>query len=206
LSDPKLWKLIETWPLPFREEKDHASPPRRTCTRFEHNLRKIGDWTDEASVRITEAYRRYLYLKALNGGPITPPKCIDEAWHLHLEFPQNFTSLEELAGGSIPHVTDLSAIVRRNAYDEGRSLWLREFDTEPPIDIWPSRELIQANRRTGVWAALGISVVIFGIAALDTPIGFGFLATFVLVVGACLVVFPLIRTSDLSPETISRCG
>lgn len=81
LSDPKLWDVIRTWPLPYWDEMDHGvSPPRRSI-RFEDSLRKAGDWTDLATEEITVAYRRFLYLKALTGETLTPPSWIDTAWH-----------------------------------------------------------------------------------------------------------------------------
>jgi hypothetical protein len=211
LTDPKLWELIRTWPLPFREEVDDLDPPKRTCTRFEHNLRKIGDWTDEATEKITAAYRRFLYLKALTGETLTPPTWVDQAWHLHMEFPEDYAALEVAVGRPIAHWQDLSAVERTKAFDRGRQLWISEFDEFPEKTIWPT---LQSLRREMTGYAIfwvgGASFLVFwlagfGLAVLarveaPSSIGIGFIVSIAV---ACVGGF-VIR--NRAPKTISRCG
>jgi hypothetical protein len=205
LTDPDLWNLIETWPLPYREERDDSDPPKRLCTCFEHNLRKIGDWTDEDSVRITKAYRRFLYLKALNVGPITPPKWIDEAWHLHLGFTENYAALKGAVGKPLQHRTDLSESQRVDAYALGRSLWENEFDTKVPHKLWPSREVKVRNRVVFILLGLLWIGLIGGIDSygLRTNGDFG-VVVFLVTVLVVLVGKMLVEKEE--PDTISRCG
>lgn len=203
LSDPKLWKLIETWPLPYRKEEDKDDPPKRTCTRFEHNLRKIGDWTDEASVEITEAYRRFLYLKALTGETLTPPTCIDQAWHLHLGFKDDYGALEKALGRFLPHNASVSVNDSEESYVRGRALWASEFEALPKGHIWPSIEQIRV-------AGIGKPMSLFGffllIAGMVASISAGHPFYWLLVGGFVLFLSGGFIAGTTSPETVSRCG
>ena len=215
LTDPDLWKLIETWPLPYREERDDADPPKRLCTRFEHNLRKIGDWTDEATEEITAAYRRFLYLKAVSGETLTPPVWIDEAWHLHLGFLSDYAALEAAAGRLIPHRQDLSAVERTVAFDRGRKLWIEEFGEFPDNHIWPTS---MSLRRDNLLVALmfggfGIAFVgVISIIAMAASFGeldvqvLGYLGFSTMGLGVLMTLAGWYLAGNVSPETISRCG
>jgi hypothetical protein len=205
LTEPDLWKLIETWPLPYREERDDSDPPKRLCTRFEHNLRKVGDWTDAASVRITKAYRRFLYLKALNSGPITPPECIDNAWLLHLGFFDNYAALESAVGKPLKHRTNLSEADRVNAYDLGRSLWETEFDAEAPVEIWPPRTLKMKNRVVSLLLFLLWISLIGAIDRLGSRSG-GEFAIIVFLVTVLVFLLAALFCEKEQPDTIWREG
>lgn len=133
LTDPDLWNLIRTWPLPYWDEMDHGVTPARRSNRFEDSLRKAGDWTENAAEEITIAYRRFLYLKALTGETFTPPSWIDVAWHQHLAFPTNYSALEARIGRKIIHRQRLTNEERTAGWDRGREIWRAEFDGDPPL-------------------------------------------------------------------------
>ena len=205
LSEPSLWAIIRKWPLPHRSERDERAEPPRLCTRFEHNLRKIGDWSDDASKSIAQAYRKFLYLKGVSGGTLTPPKWIDAAWHLHLSFPKDYASLEAAIGRQIVHSQDLSWEQIYQTYEHGRSLWDVEFDDEPPQDIWPSQKLLRKNRVRGVvavlsWIGLTGAIVGMGIAGVSE------LLTIAFAVGVFVVMVHYLIKDKEEPDTISRCG
>lgn len=204
LSNPDLWQKIADWPLPYRAERDKDAEPPRDCTCFEHNLRRKGDWTDVSAARITQIYRKFLYLKALSGQAVTPSGCIDEAWHLHLSHPENYAALCRLVGRDIPHQTQLSYVERQRAYDRGRALFTAEFDTEPDRDLWPSG------------AAMGDADKLFLMV-----LGGGIACMFLVAMGAAaktwVVAIPIVaiavvvgvltqRWGGTTPDQISRCG
>lgn len=205
LSEPDLWAVIRDWPLPYRRERDEQSEPPRTCTRFEHNLRMIGDWTDEASKEITQAYRKFLYLKAHSGATLSPPKWIDTAWHLHLGFAKNYAALEAAIGRKIEHRQDLQREDIHQAYERGRLLWAAEFDEEPEQELWPARKLIMRDRKIFVLTVSGFFALTAGVASLGfSGVGELFqIAMFVL--WFSLLVYAGL-TEKREPDTISRCG
>ena len=150
LTDPDLWLQIAGHGLPYRTEQDDDAHPPRQCSRFEHNLRKAGDWTEAATWLLVEEYRRFLYLKALDGGDLTPPQCLDEVWHLHLTIdPDNMAALCRTIGRPILHRTGLSDAEALAAYERALALYQREFDGLRPGAVWPSvwRMKIQPLRR-----------------------------------------------------------
>jgi hypothetical protein len=210
LSDPPLWETIRQWPLPYRPEHDPDARPPRTCASFEDNLRKRGDWTDASASRITEMYRKFLYLKALSAKPVTPSEAIDMAWHLHLQFSADYRALCDAVGRDIPHLTRLGKTELEQAYETGRALFEAEFDRAPDRDLWPSgkdRDLLR------FW--LAISIVIFVIGGVSSV----FLAATVseawgaVLFGGSMVLFFAVAVivdvfRKVSPPTMNRaeCG
>jgi hypothetical protein len=210
VSDPILWDKVATWPLPHRRETDKDAEPPRTCASFEDCLRKKGDWTDESARRITEGYRRFLYLKALSGEPITPSQAIDMAWHLHLSFPADYAALCKALGRDVPHLTGLSPDEQAQAYDRGLALYAAEFDRAPHVDLWPSRENLSRAR----FLFLVTYVALFGSVGLWWTIGGlrGFLIACAFFLPLVLVRVHLEKRWDLGPgarvipPVIPRCG
>jgi hypothetical protein len=71
LSQPDLWERIRTAPLPrgFIEKSRWADA--RDVT-FTDRLQKSYNLTEKSAVRLVAEYRRYLYLKTLDGGLLSP--------------------------------------------------------------------------------------------------------------------------------------
>lgn len=167
----------------------------------------IGDWTDLAAEEITVGYRRFLYLKALTGETLTPPKCIDEAWHLHMTFPANYYALQKAMGRNIEHSQRLTWKERRLAWEKGRSLWKAEFDGDPGLTIWPP-----IPTRLRLVTGIAIWAVGIGLAALASKAGWTLQTSrgFDAVVPAIVFFFGLLGLvagfGMPEPKTISRCG
>jgi hypothetical protein len=209
LTDPQLWETISAWRLPYRKERDDEAQPKRTCASFQHNLRKRGDWTDESARRITEMYRKFLYLKALTGKPVTPSEAIDMAWHLHLEFPADYRALCDAVGRDIPHRVVFYENELEEAYVRGRALYEAEFDAPPDRDLWPSRE-DQTRFQTGRVVAIQL---VFGGFYLAVVLGVwvGGFRGFLLGAGIELAIVGVLayldpRLPPVEPSKIARCG
>jgi hypothetical protein len=209
LSDPPLWETIRQWPLPYRREQDPDASPPRTCASFEDNLRKRGDWTDASASRITEMYRKFLYLKALSGKPVTPSEPIDMAWHLHLEFPSDYAALCAALGRDMAHLRDLDHAERVRVYDRGRALFEAEFDRPPDSDLWPSR---RDQRRALVGGLVGLAAGVIVFVSIDFGSRLGGVAGFLMAGGAIAVAASVLaylksRLPDVTPPSkIARCA
>ena len=129
---PSLWVKIRGWHLPHRSEWDTEAESSRLCDRFEHNLRKNGDWTDASADRITAIYRWPLYLKELSGGDVPASTFIDAARHWEPEFPDNYAALCQSIGRDIPHRTKLTYAECQKAHGYGLAVYAKEFDQ--PVD------------------------------------------------------------------------
>ena len=204
LTDPALWYAIRDWPLPYRADHDRDALPPRTCTCFADCLRMKGDWTDDSAERITTAYRRFLYLKALSGQPVTPSACIDEAWHLHMTHPDDYAALCRAIGRDIPHGTDLSYAELQRAYDRGHALYAAEFDKAPPRDLWPTGEALTEAEKLGL-----VQMSVVGVSVFLGVIGFA-LKLWWVVVPLGVINYVLLhyanRWGGTSPEKMARCG
>ena len=62
-------------------------PMPGTSRRFEQVLAEEQGWRVDFARRVSEEYRRFLYLAASAGFEVTPSRTVDEAWHLHLTTP-----------------------------------------------------------------------------------------------------------------------
>lgn len=207
LTDPQLWQKIAKWPLPYRAERDELAEPPRDCTCFEHNLRKDGDWTDDSARLLTHAYRQFLYLKALTGASITPPKSIDSAWHLHQSFLRDYDAMTAHIGRPIPHLTHLTKAERWAAYDRGRSLYVTEFGADMAKTIWPTLEEVKRNRKFVLLAQVAGALFFVGIAL--GAFGFKLAASLICPTSflvACVLALSGALSERTALETISRCG
>ena len=134
--DQDLWARLETMEI---------DPPDAT-TQFRHRLRQYNKWTDDFAARVTREYRRFLYLAARAGHPVTPSDTVDQAWHLHLIYTRHYW--EELCGRfsglQLHHEPSAGGTVESNKferqYEQTIESYKAAFGEAPPADIWPVRE------------------------------------------------------------------
>ena len=134
--DLDLWARLETMEI---------DPPDAT-TQFRHRLRQYNKWTDDFAARVTREYRRFLYLAARAGHPVTPSDTVDQAWHLHLIYTRHYW--EELCGKilglQLHHEPSAGGTVESNKfgrqYEQTIESYKAAFGEAPPKDIWPVRE------------------------------------------------------------------
>ena len=134
--DLDLWTRLETMEI---------DPPDAT-TRFQHRLKQYNKWTDEFAARVNKEYRRFLYLAARAGHPVTPSDTVDQAWHLHLIYTRHYW--QELCGNILGlqfhHDPSAGGTVESNKferqYEQTIESYKAAFGGAPPADIWPVRE------------------------------------------------------------------
>ncbi len=205
-TDPLLWDRIRDHPLPGGKLRDPASG--LWCTTFADALRLQGDWTAASAAAIETEYRRFLYLKAMDGGILTPPACVDEAWHLHMELdPAFFTRFTP----AIIHHAELPASESLAAYQRCLTLYGQEFGN-PPADVWPTSGQVSRADFAGrlvLPASLLAGVGVIG-ALVVAGLGGPEWASWLVTAGYCLGfagIFASIWLASLTePEKIARCG
>ncbi|HEX8241667.1 MAG TPA: hypothetical protein VF574_18165 [Allosphingosinicella sp.] len=124
-------------------------------SRFEDSLAEEQGWTVGFAERVTDEYRRFLYLAATAGFEVTPSRSVDEAWHLHLTSPHYREILcERILGRPLEHrpASGLPGEEERHhrQYEDTVALYERAFLRPPPSDIWPrapSPEAQEAARK-----------------------------------------------------------
>ena len=116
VSNSELWQAIKNVPLPDVVTPKDWTRPSKTET-FQERLSSEHDLTEESARRLVEEYRRFLYLKAIDGGSLTPSERVDQAWHLHMEIAGEGWAqfCDEVLKFRIDHRTGLSRRKQRRA-------------------------------------------------------------------------------------------
>lgn len=153
-----------------------------TGRRFEEVLAERNDWPLPLAERVADEYCGFLYLAATAGFEVTPSEAVDQAWHLHLEWPHYRQVLcGEILGRPLEHRPGPGSpddeLRYRRQYEETLALYERIFDKAPPRDIWPrptafdEEERAAAMRRTGrrKLAVAGTVTAAAVAAATQTP-------------------------------------
>ena len=112
------------------------------ATRFEEALAEQQAWPLRFASRVTDEYRRFLYLAATAGSEVTPSQAVDEAWHLHLTLPHYREMLVgQILGRPLDHRPGTGEPEDdercRRQYEETLASYEQVFGQAPPRDIWP---------------------------------------------------------------------
>ena len=57
---------------------------------FSSRLAKENLWSPAYARRVIEEYKRFTFLAVAAGHPVSPSEDVDQAWHLHLTYSQNY--------------------------------------------------------------------------------------------------------------------
>ena len=107
-------------------------------------LARDNEWTKSYAKRVLEEYRRFVFLALTANHPVTPSDEIDQAWHLHLLYTQEYWEnfCPKILGKAFHHHPT------RGGQQEGRKFanWYEQtlrsyrklFNEVPPDDIWPA--------------------------------------------------------------------
>lgn len=137
LTDPTLWERLHA--LAF-DDIDAAFP-------LSSRLARDNGWTRAFAERVLREYKRFAYLACVAGHPVTPSDEVDQAWHLHLVYTHHYWGdFADALGREFHHGPTKGGEAEDERFLEQYRATLdsyrREFDEEPPSDIWPS-ELIR---------------------------------------------------------------
>ena len=144
-----LWLRLKTY------EFDHLVPPslwQRVVEVFggadaatkafaDKLARKLG-WSTPFALKAVAEYRKFVYLGMVSDFPVTPSKVIDQVWHEHQLFTQGYRSFcSEILGRHFDHHPELIPADEQLASYQAQyrltlELYEREFNQDPPPDIW----------------------------------------------------------------------
>jgi len=111
---------------------------------FSSRLAQENGWTEKFSKRVVNEYRRFLVLCAEAGHKVTPSDAVDQAWHLHLCYTENYW--DDLCGKILKfplhHGPTKGGVEERVKFSDWYSKTLdsyrKIFKEKPPKDIWQS--------------------------------------------------------------------
>jgi len=93
---------------------------------FSTRLAKENDWTSEFGARAIEEYKRFAYLAVAAGHPVSPPDAVDQVWHLHLTYTQNYWKkfCAEILAKPLHHQPTEGGVAESEKFQDGTAgLW-----------------------------------------------------------------------------------
>ena len=219
-----LWRSLEE----MRIEAEGAT------LAFAARLARENGWSLAHAEAVFTEYRRFLYLAAVSGRPVTPSEAVDQAWHLHLSYTRHYWDVlcTQLVGRPLHHEPTAGgrdeAALYRGQYEATLWLYRDTFGAAPPTEIWPDTGVRFAARpqwvdrarywlvpkfRVGGGAALATSTLILGactmLAANKAESGNALTAIVLSLAMASLVVggiFAATRSSRRKDDDSGGCG
>ena len=117
--------------------------PEGATYTFAQRLAKENGWSAAHAARVIAEYRKFAFLAAAAGHPVSPPEAVDQAWHLHLIYTRSYWDefCGKVLGTPLHHEPGTGAFEQRARFDDwyARTLasYQRLLGEEPPADIWP---------------------------------------------------------------------
>lgn len=138
----ELWQRLKQFPL----DSSEAALP------FSARLARENNWPSTYALRVIAEYKRFAFLAVAAGHPVSPSGNVDEVWHLHLTYSENYWRVfcPEVLGKPLHHQPTKGGWEERGKFAD----WYRRtlesyrefFGEEPPCDIWPTPEERQRER------------------------------------------------------------
>src|SRR5262245_14786340 len=91
----ELWRRLEK----FEWDSSEAELP------FSARLARENNWTSAHTDRVLKEYKRFAFLAVAAGHPVSPSEDVDQAWHLHLTYSENYWKVfcPEILGKPLHH-------------------------------------------------------------------------------------------------------
>lgn len=110
---------------------------------FASRLARENGWTPSFTNRVMVEYKRFLFLAAVAGHPVTPSDQVDQVWHLHLTYTRSYWDklCGEVLEMPLHHGPTRGGEAESRKFDDwyGKTLesYRFYFGDESPADIWP---------------------------------------------------------------------
>ncbi len=140
----ELWRRIESFEL----DDPRAARP------FSRRLAQEQRWSHAFALRAIEEYKRFLFLSAACGHPVTPSRSVDEVWHLHLLYTRSYWDIlcAQVLQRPLHHDPGTGGLgdeeKHRDQYQKTLLSYERYFRVAPPADLWPANPPAKPARRT----------------------------------------------------------
>ncbi len=135
-----------------------------TAFTFAQRLARENGWAAEYTRRVLREYGRFTFLAMEAGHAVCPSEEVDQTWHQHLTFTQNYWEdfCGRVLGRPLHHGPTrggrTEAVKHHDMYARTLASYREFFGEEAPADIWPPTErrfgdggsFVRVNRRE-VW-------------------------------------------------------
>lgn len=129
----RLWSRLEA----FGFDEPNAGFP------FTARLVKEQGWTHAEASRAIFEYKRFLFLAAAAGHPVSPSEAVDHVWHLHLLYTRSYWQglCRNVLEFDLHHEPSQGGPDERAKFHDWYARTLESyrfhFDEDPPADLWP---------------------------------------------------------------------
>jgi uncharacterized protein (TIGR04222 family) len=109
---------------------------------YSARLAQANHWTPAFTARVIAEYKRFAFLACEAGHMVVPSEAVDEAWHTHLIYTDNYWSkFCEVLGKPLHHWPSNGGADEdarfRDLYGQTLASYERLFGEVPPRDVWP---------------------------------------------------------------------
>ena len=109
---------------------------------FSKRLARENRWAHWYALDVIEEYKKFLYLMAVAGHPVTPSIDVDQAWHLHLVYTRHYWDDFAKHMPFEPHHGPTEGGIKEGEkfsewYSKTLESYKNIFGMNPPVNIWP---------------------------------------------------------------------
>src|SRR5882724_996624 len=122
----------------FQLDSPEASLP------FSARLARENNWSTLYTRRVIDEYKRFAFLAIAAGHPVSPSEDVDQVWHLHLTYSENYWKVfcPEILGQPFHHHPTRGGESESEKFQDWYARTLKSyeafFNESAPADIWPS--------------------------------------------------------------------
>lgn len=122
---------------------DFQLDDRHAVINFSRKLSSHSGWTSEYTQKAITEYRRFIFLCCVIPGGASPSPVVDEVWHLHLTYTDNYWNglCKKVLGRELHHYPSRGGEEEKQKhidwYNRTYTAYQSYFDSLPPADIWP---------------------------------------------------------------------
>ena len=113
---------------------------------FAARLARENNWTPSYAQRVIGEYKRFAFLAVAAGHPVSPSEDVDQFWHLHLTYSENYWKIfcPEILGRPLHHQPTQGGQAEGDKFEAWYRRTLESYQTffgeAPPREIWPTPE------------------------------------------------------------------
>jgi hypothetical protein len=120
--------------------------PDNAALSFAQRLARENGWSADHAARVIEEYKRFAFLAATAGHPVTPSDAVDQAWHLHLSYSRDYWDrfCPDVLGVALHHGPTAGGMAEQARYFEQYAQTLKSYEAAfgapAPADLWPKAD------------------------------------------------------------------
>ena len=109
---------------------------------FSKRLARENRWSHWFALDVIDEYKKFLYLMAVSGHPVTPSAEVDQVWHLHMIYTRLYwDDFAKHMSFQPHHGPTRGGIKEGEKFNDWYSKTLESyrdiFEMNPPVNIWP---------------------------------------------------------------------